>query len=144
MRQPDAADCDSGRGIYFARQIDRALEVDPQFVFITGWNEWTAQRQVFPAGTEIANSYRRPEGTTFFVDQFTEEFSRDIEPMRGGFGDNYYYQMADFIRRYKGATPVPVRSRRHTMRIDGRFGDRRGAEAVYDDYEGDTLSLIHI
>ena len=138
VRQPDAADCDSGRGIYFARQIDRALEVDPQFVFITGWNEWTAQRQVFPAGTEIANSYRRPEGTTFFVDQFTEEFSRDIEPMRGGFGDNYYYQMADFIRRYKGATPVPVRSRRHTMRIDGRFGDRRGAEAVYDDYEGDT------
>ena len=30
-----------------------------------------------------------------FVDQFDQEHSRDIEPMKGGHGDNYYYQMVD-------------------------------------------------
>jgi hypothetical protein len=36
-----------------------------------------------------------------FVDEFIQEFSRDIEPMNGGHGDNYYYQLVDYVRRYK-------------------------------------------
>lgn len=30
-----------------------------------------------------------------FVDQFNQENSRDVEPMRGGHWDTYYYQMVD-------------------------------------------------
>ena len=30
------------------------------------------------------------------------EKSRDIEPMKGGYGDNYYYQLIANIRRFKG------------------------------------------
>lgn len=33
---------DTDKGLYFAEQWSRALEVDPEFVFVTGWNEWTA------------------------------------------------------------------------------------------------------
>jgi hypothetical protein len=30
-------------------------------------------------------------GPVTFVDEFSAEFSRDIEPMKGGHGDNYVY-----------------------------------------------------
>ena len=34
----------SGKGLYFEEQWKRAMEVDPEFVFVTGWNEWVAMR----------------------------------------------------------------------------------------------------
>ena len=36
-KQPE--EIDPGLGLYFAEQWKRALEVDPEFLFITGWNE---------------------------------------------------------------------------------------------------------
>ncbi len=27
-----------------AEQMERALREDPRFIFVTGWNEWTASR----------------------------------------------------------------------------------------------------
>ena len=75
---------------------------------MTGWNEWIAGR------FDEFNGIRTPP---MFVDQFDQEHSRDIEPMRGGHGDNYYYQAVDFIRRYKGARQIPpVDSRAHPDR----------------------------
>ncbi len=79
-------------------QWERALEVDPEFIFITGWNEWVAMN---------LNEFNGVSKPPMFVDQFTQEYSRDIEPMRGGHGDDYYYQMVDYIRRFKGASPIP-------------------------------------
>ena len=35
-----------------------------------------------------------------FVDAFNHEYSRDAEPVGGGHGDHYYYQMIDFIRQF--------------------------------------------
>src|SRR5690606_20496289 len=87
-------------GRNFAEQWERALEVDPPFVFVTGWNEWIASRF-----DENAPFYGA--GPVTFVDQFDQEFSRDCEPMKGGHGDNYYYQLASQIRRYKGVRPLP-------------------------------------
>lgn len=40
-------------------------------VFLTGWNEWAAQKLQFGAGTK-----------PLMVDNFNAEFSRDIEPMK--------------------------------------------------------------
>jgi hypothetical protein len=120
-------------GLNVAEQWERALREDPRFVFITGWNEWIAGR------FNEFNGVRLP---VMFVDQFDQEHSRDLEPMRGGHGDNYYYQMAGYIRRYKGARPLPpVRS--GPVKIDGAFADWRGVTPEYRDTIGDPVSRRH-
>ena len=84
---------------WFGKQWERALQVDPQFIFITSWNEWIAMR------LPEFNGRREP---VMFVDQYTQEYSRDIEPMKGGHGDDYYYQLVSYVRRYKGVRQPPV------------------------------------
>ena len=96
-------------GYNFQEQWKRALELDPPFVMVTGWNEW------------IAGRFGEPGGPVVFVDQFDQEFSRDIEPMKGGHGDNYYYQLVANVRRYKGVAPLPHASAPRTIDIDGGF-----------------------
>lgn len=134
--QPPADSIDSGAGWFFAEQWRRALEVDPEFIFITGWNEWVAMRFTDGKAREIMG---KPvaKGETYFVDQYNEEFSRDIEPMKGGFGDNYYYQMIDGIRRFKGVRPALVISN-NSITIDGDFDDWPAVRAVYYDHLGDV------
>lgn len=98
---------DADKGLQFAQQWERALAIDPQFILVTGWNEWVAQR--FTAGGPGTFAGRpQVKGGTFFVDNFTEEFSRDVMPMKGGYGDNYYLQMVAGIRRFKGVRALPV------------------------------------
>ncbi|MBI5834380.1 MAG: hypothetical protein HZB16_18950 [Armatimonadetes bacterium] len=106
-KEPPAAEQRPELGLCFAEQCRRALEVDPEFVFVTGWNEWVAQRFLNKGGMSMAGR-QLAEGDSFFVDTYSQEYSRDIEPMRGGHGDNYYYQLVDFVRRYKGVRPRPV------------------------------------
>ncbi|WP_165245133.1 hypothetical protein [Paludisphaera soli] len=134
-RRPEA-------GLYFAEQWKRAREVDPPFVFITGWNEWIAQRFLDRKGEMSMGGVRLKPGGTFFVDQFSPEYSRDIEPMRGGFGDAYYYQLASEIRRYKGARK-PADVARVKVRIDGSFGDWQAAGPEFRDTLGDTARRRH-
>ena len=131
------------RGICFAEQWRRALEVDPPFVFVTGWNEWIAQRFISEKGGQTFLGKPLPPGGTFFVDQYNQEFSRDIEPMRGGHGDNYYYQLVDNIRRYKGARPLPGPSAPRTIRVSGDFDQWREVGPEYLDDLGDTARRNH-
>ena len=121
-------------GFNIAEQWERALEVDPQFIFITGWNEWIAMRLDEFAGV------REP---VMFVDVFTQEDSRDIEPMKGGHADNYYYQMVNHIRRYKGVRPGPKAGKPATITIDGRFDDWRVVRPEFRDDRGDTMHRDH-
>ena len=119
-------------GLNLAEQWERALKEDPHLIFITGWNEWIAGR---------FNEFGGIRQPVMFVDQFDQEHSRDIEPMRGGHGDNYYYQMVSYIRRFKGARPLPaVRSR--PIRVDGRFEDWTGVEPEFRDDLGIRSSAI--
>jgi hypothetical protein len=120
-------------GLNLAEQFDHALREDPRCLFVTGWNEWIAGRFA------EFNGVRLP---VMFVDQFDQEHSRDIEPMRGGHGDDYYYQFASYVRRYKGARPLPSLKSR-PIRIDGRFKDWRGVEPVYRDTIGDAVRRQH-
>lgn len=117
------------QGYNFAEQWERALHVDPPFVFVTGWNEWTAG---FYAEW---SRYKAPP--PIFVDEFNEEFSRDIEPMQGGHGDDYYYQLIANVRRYKGARSVPP-VRPAPIRIDGAFDDWKTVAPEFRDAIGDT------
>ena len=125
-------------GLNFAEQWDRVLEVLPPFVFVTGWNEWVAQRFVSDGKGNSLAGKRLAEGESFFVDQYTQEFSRDIEPMKGGHGDNYYFQLIANIRRYKGVRPLPALSKPKKITIDGDFSDWTGVEPTYFDAVGDT------
>jgi hypothetical protein len=79
-------------------------------------------------------------GGTFFVDLYTPEFSRDIEPMRGGYGDDYYWQLTANIRRYKGAHPVPVASPAKTIAIPGEFTQWTDVKPAYLD---DRYDIVH-
>ncbi|MBQ1947701.1 MAG: hypothetical protein II359_03730, partial [Clostridia bacterium] len=84
-------------GYFFNEQWRRALSVSPPFVFVTGWNEWSAGRHEVWQG--IPNA---------FPDQFDNECSRDIEPTTQPLmQDNYYYQLVENVRKYKGiSSPV--------------------------------------
>jgi hypothetical protein len=80
---------------------------------------------------------RRVEpGDTIFIDQYSPEFSRDIEPMDGGHGDNYHYQLVAFVRRFKGVRPIPPVEPR-PIAIDGRFDDWAGVAPEFRDTLGD-------
>lgn len=116
------------QGLNFQEQWERALALDPDFVFITGWNEWIMGRH-----REWSN---QPNA---FPDQFDQEHSRDIEPMRGGHGDNYYYQMISNIRRFKGvpSTLTEPAEAVKRMKIDGKFEEWQGV-ASYKATKGNT------
>lgn len=114
-------------GYNIAEQYEWALKMDPEIVFITGWNEWVAQRQ--------EGNYDQP---IVFVDCCDVEASRDLEPMEGGFFDNYYMQMISFIRKFKGFD-CDTSAVRKTIHIDGGFAQWNDVEARYVDYEKDTV-----
>ncbi len=125
-----------GYGIYFQQRWDEALAVDPQFLYINDWNEWTAGKYSPPEGTTFP--FMRRQSNFYFVDQYNSEFNRTIQPMKGGYTDNYYMQMAANIRRYKGVRPIPQLSGYQRMRVDGRFRDWDAVEVEYRDTIGDT------
>jgi hypothetical protein len=120
------------------------MDLDPLFLFFTGWNEWTAQRQIAANDGEVrllGNPVKK--GDTYFVDQYNHEFSRDIEPLNGDFGDNYYYMLADFIRKFKGTKRLPVYNTSNIIRIDGDMSDWADVRSVYGDDKGDTGHRDH-
>jgi len=134
--RPDAVNY----GYNFIEQWQRALKLDPQCVFITGWNEWVAGRYKEWAGYTSKDVYYP---NAVFVDEYNQEYSRDIEPMKGGHTDSYYYLMADYIRRFKGVRPPRPASGPKTIRIDGRFRDWDDVKPEFRDTIGDTAHRDH-
>ncbi len=128
--QPAQKPEDVRYGYNLTEQFEYALKQDPRFIFVTGWNEWIAGR--FP-------SFNGVKGPAMFVDEFDQENSRDIEPMLGGHGDNYYYQMVSCIRRYKGVRPPPAPSGPLTIRLKGSFDQWTAVGPEFRDDIGDTV-----
>ncbi len=119
-------------GYNFQEQWDRGLEIDPELLFVTGWNEWIAGR--YDVWQQQTNA---------FPDQFDQEHSRDIEPMKGGHGDNYYYQLVANIRRFKGM-PAPQKvSAPLTVGIDGTFAEWESVTPEFLSYKGNTRPRDH-
>ncbi len=120
-------------GYNFQEQWSRALQLGAPFVMVTGWNEW------------IAGRWGEAGGAPIFVDQYNEEFSRDIEPMKGGHGDNYYWQLVANVRRFKGLTALPKASPPTSIHLNSGFEQwkavapefrKDGGATVPRDYEG--------
>lgn len=141
-KQPQPEDFKSNEGLFFAEQFNRALDIDPEFIFVTGWNEWVAMRFTNGAAGEMLGK-KITKGDTYFVDQYNEEYSRDIEPMKGGFGDNYYYQMIDFIRKFKGVNPTSISRKEAKMKIDGKIDKWHNITDIYTDDIGDIIHRNH-
>ncbi len=78
-------------GYFFTEQLNRALEIDPELMFIDGWNEWCAGRYSQWGG--VANA---------FPDTYDDEGSRDMEPTKGDMKDNYFALLVDAVRKFKG------------------------------------------
>lgn len=131
----DATEADAVlKGYNFAEQWQRALELDPRFIFVTGWNEWVAMR---------LQEFNGVQAPVIFVDEFDQEHSRDIEPMRGGHGDNYYYQLISYVRRFKGARPQPPAGSPVTIAIDGDFKDWKEVQLEFRDHIGSAVQRNH-
>ena len=121
-RTPGSVD----HGYNFAEQWKRALELDPPFVMVTGWNEWTAGK------------HSRPGLPVVFVDQFDQEYSRDIEPVTGLHNDNYYWQLVANVRRYKGAPPLPPASPPKTISLEAGFEQWADVRPAFTDLAFDN------
>lgn len=106
---------DVDRGTFFQREWDRAIEADPPMISVGGWNEWIAYKQPY-------------DGEYMLCDAASKEYSRDIEPMAGGYEDAFYLQLISNIRRYKGVSSEPRRNPKTSM-------DIRGSVTAWDDVE---------
>ena len=125
-------------GTNFQEQWDYALSQaragKVNNIFVTGWNEWVAQKQ--PVGNGRPNSY--------FVDLYDAEFSRDAEMTAGELGDNFYLQLCSNIRAFKGlpAASSSLRLVRKTIDLEGGLGQWEDVQG-FADPEGDTAARDH-
>ncbi len=123
------------KGANFSEQWTRALELNPELVFVTGWNEWTASRWKNWSG---CTSYSPVE--VGFADTFDGFRSRDIEPVKswGKYGDAYYVQLVDNVRKFKGMDKQDTASAEKTVSV-GDFNSWGDVKPEFLDYKGDTM-----
>ena len=145
MRMSDGADTNHGRGFnYETFQNDESTtrmgtNVEGQWktvfdnydkinnVFVTGWNEWIAQKMV------------DGEDRVFFVDTFNEPYSRDMEMMKGGYGDNFYLQFSRNIKKYAFSEGKHYIYQEKTIDINDFSSSNWEGIKEYKDFEGDAL-----
>ncbi|MBE6585195.1 MAG: hypothetical protein E7645_01565 [Ruminococcaceae bacterium] len=138
----------TGQGAMYEQHFKLAMKHHPTVMMITGWNEWIAGRWsgagagAAGVGQTIANEYivsqdPSKKESTYFVDQFNPEYSRDLEPMKGGFGDNYFYQTVNYVRQYRGTREVESAFGQWAIDIHGSVGQWYAVGPEFRDYEGD-------
>ena len=117
-------------GRNFQEQWDYAISKDPEIIFVTGWNEWLVTKMKDWQGVGTA-----------FPDEFTDNYSRDIEPSKGDLKDHYYYQLVANVRRFKGASDPDVQEKQKTIDLSGGFSQWDDADLVnYNHYAHNTLA----
>ena len=122
-------------GWNFQEQWSRAFEIDPELVFVTGWNEYTAGQWFIPTWNGFPFS---------FVDQYNWNCSRDIEPNAGwgDKGDVYYLQLVDNVRKFKGMDAPEKVSEPKSIKI-GKADGWDDVAPYYHHYKGNTMHRNH-
>ncbi|HWR99243.1 MAG TPA: hypothetical protein VN249_01450, partial [Prolixibacteraceae bacterium] len=120
-------------GLNFQEQWDQARKINPDLVFVTGWNEWIAGRWF--------NWDVKPFA---FVDEYSAEKSRDIEPVRswGNKGDVYYMQLVSNIRKFKGMEDESVAPAPQTIDIHDPSAWST-VKPEYPSFKGNTIHRNH-
>ncbi len=120
-------------GLNFQEQWGRALQLDPDLIFVTGWNEWTAGRWFDWDVKPFA-----------FVDEYSAEKSRDVEPVKswGNKGDVYYMQLISNIRKYKGMAAEEAASAAKTITMNDR-SSWNDVKPEYLSYKGNVIHRNH-
>ena len=80
---------DATKGTFYQTVWNSTLQQDPKHVFIGGWNEFT-----------IGVQYNKEYDIYETYDSFNMEFSRDLEPIKGGFEDAFLMQTAINVRKF--------------------------------------------
>ncbi|MBQ8509432.1 MAG: hypothetical protein IJ493_05930 [Clostridia bacterium] len=122
-------------GFHFMEQAENALKLDPPVAFLTQWNEWLVP--FLTKNTVSAPNYGS-EHHIVLRDEYNEEYSRDLEPMKGGYKDSYYLLMAAFARRFKGLPKPAAAECGHTIDIGGGFEQWDEVFPAYREYTGDV------
>lgn len=128
-------------GFFLQDQMDYAIEKDPPVAFLCQWNEWLVPFLTKRAIGAPQYNYHGHE--ICFRDEFNEEYSRDIEPMKGGYRDAYYLQTVAFVRRFKGMEPPVKETDMHTVAINGDFSQWDAVDMTYREYVGDCAPRDH-
>lgn len=126
---------DYQKGQNFANEWQTVFdnEDDIENVLVTSWNEWMAIKTILP------------DGSLQMVDVFNEEYSRDVEPMKGSCGDNFYMQLVENVRKFKYTegkaykmpkTNISVKDKNSLVLWDF-------VQARYKDFSGDAMPRDH-
>lgn len=125
-----------GKGLNYQTQWQTAFDYQAEgtkvkYAFITGWNEWVAEKM------------KDSSGTYFTVDQFNEEYSRDIEPcVNEKVADNFYMQTIRNIRTFNYSDAKHYVYPKTTIDVsvdDAKWNDIRS----YVDFTGDCKDRNH-
>ena len=103
-----------------------------RFVNVTGWNEW------------VALKLSDESGQYFMVDQFNPEYSRDLEPVRGEYGDNYYMQTIQNIRTWKYSEAKHYRYEEISADVNSFADESWKQAATYLDFTGECIERDHL
>lgn len=119
---------DNAKGLFFQEQWNEAEKTAAPILLVTGWNEWTAGVWHHPGVVMLG---RKTTTQGYIVDEFNMDFNRDLEPMKGGYQDDYYMQLVENVRRYKGLRPSPAASPSITLAMNGNMGPWQAVRPVY-------------
>lgn len=120
----------SGRNFEFKWQNAIKAKDELKVAMVTGWNEWTVRKINGNKEIGVASQTDHAE----FVDNFSMAYSRDIEMMKGGYGDNYYMQLVRNIRSFKGITVDGIENVASNKPVTISLDDLSGWENVTRKY----------
>lgn len=136
------------QGLYYAEQWKRAHSLSdaqrPPVVLLTQWNEFIAMRFRTGDKTGADPGKVRPGGKsgnqneTYFVDVYTAEYNRDLEPSTHPLiRDNYYMQTVEEVRKYRGVNKIPEPTQNISIAINGPWDQWDKETLVFNDDIGD-------
>ncbi len=122
-------------GLNFEEEWSVALEKNVKYTFVTGWNEWVAIKNHAALGNNSAYEECRGD-RVYFVDTVNREYSRDIEMMKGGYGDTAFLQLMRNTRALKGKEGTLVSAAKSVIDISKGMSQWADVSDVYYDVTG--------
>ncbi|MDR3318234.1 MAG: hypothetical protein LBS99_02235 [Clostridiales bacterium] len=135
---PDTMANDHNRfaeNLNFSAQWETVREKDAEikYTFITGWNEWVATKMYRPD--------LNPADPYLTVDQYNDEFSRDLEPTRtGALKDNGFLLSHKEVRDYKLSEAKHYKYPELSPSLTDASDPAWNSAAVYEDFVGEAIA----